>query len=426
MLPNMNMRLRSFLLPLVFLMSTIGVRAYGKEPELTPEQVRTKILAFIGAMGAGLCVKEKSDGSVDWSGSTSSFAPNIAISTIRHLYKEHFLNQKTAGKEQNTVYIGDQEQFFMLVGGALSYLASGLGAGSTIIAQGNYATTRILLIPWASLKSFIPSADQPYIQVYRRGVLAATTTAAAVMVSVTVDASGAITALKTVAPLSQLAFNLAKIGGLFFHGRRRLQEMFHIPHRRPIFHRLDARDSNQYFAKCNEPTPTWGGQFFAHHTATCSIGEAIVGVSMDGRALCRPVSAVLGLGQNAYLKVKTLDYNNSHGLTPDSDQTIGRSRIKFECPRDHYMVGIEAYKEGGYIQSESIACRHSFELAKTPLEERPCRWVSFESGDQRLSLSGGDFAGGSWKGQCKDNDYVGGVSYVGRNKYFGGLLCCSY
>jgi hypothetical protein len=348
----------------------------------------------------------------------SSSIQKITKGKLNHIYKSHYLPRKLdSTKGADTRFDSTRmhiDAFKRIIGVAISYVLT-----DTI---GTYFTTNSrgtgYLVPWGAIEGVVGAA--PLLLDIQGGTR---NDVLAVGLYVAVNAANE---LLTVYPLTQETWDRQWGISQQFGGRRRLLAMFNIPHRRPIFHHLDARDNNQYFAKCNEPTPTWGGQDFGNHAATCAKNEAIVGVSMDGRALCRPISNILGIGQSGYLKVKTLDYNNSHGLTANSDQTIGRSRIKFECPRDYYMVGIEAYKEGGYIQSESIACRHSFELAKTPLEDRPCRWVSYESGDNRLSITGGDFARGSWKGQCKDNDYVGGVSYVGRNKYFGGLLCCSY
>jgi hypothetical protein len=85
----------------------------------------------------------------------------------------------------------------------------------------------------------------------------------------------------------------------------------------------------------------------------------------------------------------------------DTDWASGYT--KAQCPPDHAVVGYSVRGAAG----SAVLCGRS----PTPLG----RTVWFDRGDNRPAGDpGGDFASGSYKGQCAPGEYVAGVAYTGR------------
>jgi hypothetical protein len=87
---------------------------------------------------------------------------------------------------------------------------------------------------------------------------------------------------------------------------------------------------------------------------------------------------------------------------------------KYECPANYYAAGFTRHWWG----TSGVMCVKS----NHPLTGA-CRTVWFDRGDNRSSLRGGDWASGSYKGQCSDTEYVAGIAQ--RNGSASALLCCS-
>lgn len=141
---------------------------------------------------------------------------------------------------------------------------------------------------------------------------------------------------------------------------------------------------------------------------TCPDGMRVLGMSQDHRALCGnfgvdPIDA--GFGERSVQAVN--ESPRMHG----GDWAGGMT--KYECPRDYYAAGYTKHWWG----ASGLLCLK----ARRPLGNS-CRTLWFDRGDNRASHQGGDFAGGSYKGQCRDDEYVAGLAQ--RNGNARALLCC--
>ncbi|MEU8631899.1 cellulase family glycosylhydrolase [Amycolatopsis sp. NPDC048633] len=140
----------------------------------------------------------------------------------------------------------------------------------------------------------------------------------------------------------------------------------------------------------------------------CPDGQRLSGLAhTGGRGLCTgtlptPVSSTV-VRDESYV---------------DTDWASGYT--KAQCPPDHAVVG---YSVKGAAVSAVLCGRSPTPLGKTG------RTVWFDRGDNRPSGDlGGDFASGSYKGQCAPGEYVAGVAYTGRvgsNRTPDALLCRS-
>ncbi|MFJ5214193.1 glycoside hydrolase family 5 protein [Streptomyces sp. NPDC088354] len=135
--------------------------------------------------------------------------------------------------------------------------------------------------------------------------------------------------------------------------------------------------------------------------AACPDGQRLVGLAHTGnRALCTDTGAGdLWASSGAYEVVTDERYVASGG-----DWASGYT--KYQCPQGDFMIG---YAVRGAAVS-SVLCA----VAGTPLGSGG-RTVWFDRGDNRpSSAKGGDFAYGSYKGQCADGEYAAGVAFTGR------------
>lgn len=86
---------------------------------------------------------------------------------------------------------------------------------------------------------------------------------------------------------------------------------------------------------------------------------------------------------------------------------------KYECASGHYVAGVNKLWWG----TSGVLCAKANRTLGNI-----CRTLWFDRGDNRASSKGGDFAPGAYKGQCADNEYVGGVAQ--RDGAAAALLCC--
>ena len=145
-----------------------------------------------------------------------------------------------------------------------------------------------------------------------------------------------------------------------------------------------------------------------------------------GKGTCRDGYHVVGI---AHEGDKFLSTNNHFGdLWSDGHETTTVSVYegtlyrgydwaggctKYECPEDYYVSGVSRryWGTGGVLCSKADR-----DLSGT------CRTVWFDQGDNRASDAGGDWASGQYKGQCADDEYVGGVAQKDGTAV--AILCC--
>jgi hypothetical protein len=130
------------------------------------------------------------------------------------------------------------------------------------------------------------------------------------------------------------------------------------------------------------------------HKSSCPDDSRLIGLSYGGdTGLCTNVTvANPWAASHAFTVV--------HGETyVTTDWAYGYT--KAQCPANYFVDG---YSRNGTTMG--VLCAKS----ATPLGTAT-RTVWFNSGDNRASTEGGDFAYGYAKGQCADDEYVAGVAY---------------
>jgi hypothetical protein len=149
----------------------------------------------------------------------------------------------------------------------------------------------------------------------------------------------------------------------------------------------------------------WGGA----SKGTCPAGFRMLGLSQDQRALCGDLAPRIGdsFGDRSVQAV-----NESPRVHPVGDWAGGFT--KYECPLNYYGAGFTKHWWG----TSGVLC-----LRANRTLGLSCRTLWFDHGDARASGRGGDFAGGSYKGQCSDAEYLAGIAQ--RNGSASALLCCS-
>lgn len=174
-----------------------------------------------------------------------------------------------------------------------------------------------------------------------------------------------------------------------------------------------ALDSRYHDATGSCKRADWAPQ---RTKASCDPGTGIAGLAQDGRVLCRSLSVRYGHNKVMdHLRTVVADVDNFPNT--GSDWASGLS--KTECPVNFYMMGI-SLANGTLSGSASAACLPIKSLINN--QHRVCRTVRFDSGDNRSTSNGGDFAPHSYKGQCSDEEYVAGFARQGDRA--AALLCC--
>ncbi len=143
---------------------------------------------------------------------------------------------------------------------------------------------------------------------------------------------------------------------------------------------------------------------------TCPDGFSMRGLSRDHRALCSDSRSDLASEPGVDLQVEAVNETATryHG---GGDWAGGWT--KYECPLNTYAAGFSKHSWG----TSGLLCLP----AARPLSSA-CRTLWFDRGDQRSSLKGGDWAKDSYKAQCADDEYLGGMAQ--RSGKAGALLCC--
>ncbi|TGK55961.1 glycosyl hydrolase family 5 [Leptospira wolffii] len=144
---------------------------------------------------------------------------------------------------------------------------------------------------------------------------------------------------------------------------------------------------------------------------TCPDGERLLGLSRDQRAFCSDTKYGKLWHSDRGTNVQAV-YETSTRYHGTGDWAGGFT--KYECPNDYYVAGATKHSWG----TSGVLCARS----KIPLANS-CRTIWFDRGDNRSSQRGGDWASGSYKGQCADTEYVAGIAQ--RDGGAAALLCCS-
>jgi endoglucanase len=166
------------------------------------------------------------------------------------------------------------------------------------------------------------------------------------------------------------------------------------------FTSLDIRRSDDNQSRNNQD---W---LAGANKGTCSESARLVGISRDQRALC--VANDRSTGGDSRV-VAVAESSSAQGY----DWALAST--KYECPKGFVAAGVSKHFWG----TSGLLCRQS-EAA----DHKSCEVLSVEGGDQRLSISAGDFAIGSYKAQCRDDQYLGGIAQ--KNGVLQKVLCCSY
>ncbi len=166
--------------------------------------------------------------------------------------------------------------------------------------------------------------------------------------------------------------------------------------------------------------------------AECSNGERMVGVSgtndssnslngLFGYAALCDSSTTYYTDATSY-HVHTRAFGDDRGDTSTGDWDV--NAIKLECEDDEVMSGIS---QNGSYQVHGILCRYAGCAGHTShytSDETQCNTVMYNTGDNRLSYSDGDWSTGYLKGQCGDSQLLKGVSVNG-DYTIHALLCCN-
>jgi aryl-phospho-beta-D-glucosidase BglC (GH1 family) len=143
---------------------------------------------------------------------------------------------------------------------------------------------------------------------------------------------------------------------------------------------------------------------------TCPENFRLIGLSQDHRALCT----------NAHRRELRDETQGDHveaiqetALRAHASGDWASGFTKYECPLGRYVAGFSRHWWG----DSGILCTSS----RQPLG-LGCRTLWFDRQDARLSTLGGDFAPGSRKGQCTEEEYVAGFAH--RDGTASALLCC--
>jgi hypothetical protein len=160
--------------------------------------------------------------------------------------------------------------------------------------------------------------------------------------------------------------------------------------------------------------------------ASCAPGEAVTGISRvvngPGRAaLCSPRGSSYSGTVGALL---TLDGNKDNRqavrqVNGNADWAYGY--YKLECAAGQYVQGVSENAN----QCQSNNRFHAIRCAKGQgLVDSGCSTRVFDQGDARGNTASGDWDFGAFKGECRDSEYLAGVSVNPVDGHPHSLLCC--
>lgn len=138
---------------------------------------------------------------------------------------------------------------------------------------------------------------------------------------------------------------------------------------------------------------------------TCADDTRLIGLSKDHRALCTNQARNSQWSGEVFA---VTDYERA-----PTDWAGGHT--KYTCDADSFVIGYSKR----YWGTSGVLCMK----AKASLSNS-CRTVWFDRGDNRATEDGGDFARGSYKGQCAPHEFVNGIAQ--KNGQAAALRCCSY
>ncbi|PSM41877.1 glycoside hydrolase [Streptomyces dioscori] len=137
--------------------------------------------------------------------------------------------------------------------------------------------------------------------------------------------------------------------------------------------------------------------------AVCPDGQRLLGLAHTGnRGLCSDVTT--GPPANAAGAPEVV--KDERYVPPGGDWASGYTKL--QCADGRFVSGYAV--RGAAVSSVLCAAAPAGVITGTA-----GRTVWFDRGDNRgPAPKGGDFANGRYKGQCADDEYVGGVAYTGR------------
>lgn len=138
---------------------------------------------------------------------------------------------------------------------------------------------------------------------------------------------------------------------------------------------------------------------------TCANDTRLIGLSRDYRGLCTDAARnSKWTGQSR----PVVDHE-------EADEDWAGGFTKYTCPKGSFVVG---YSKRFWGTNGVLCMKPEVSLSNS------CRTVWFDRGDARGDTSGGDFARGSHKGQCRSDEYISGVAQ--RDGKASALRCCGY
>lgn len=135
---------------------------------------------------------------------------------------------------------------------------------------------------------------------------------------------------------------------------------------------------------------------------TCGEDTRLVGLSRDHRGLCSNAG-----GSSSWSEKVTVV------TTETADEDWAGGFTKLTCPSGSMVIG---YSKLWWGTSGALCMKANEDLGES------CRTLWFDRGDNLSSASGGDFAKGSYKGQCANDEYIGGIAH--KAGWASALRCC--
>jgi hypothetical protein len=168
----------------------------------------------------------------------------------------------------------------------------------------------------------------------------------------------------------------------------------------------------------------YGDWDFCHYKASCAAGESVNGVSevpgsFARTALCRVHGPGYPGGMNAVLKAETGDSRRAY-RAPNGSTDWDPGYWKLECGLSEYVAGTS----NNAPQCQGNTRFHAVLCAQGTSNSAVCSVRPFEGGDNRVTITSGDWDFGNYKGECGLSSYVAGISVNPSTGRPHALLCC--
>ncbi len=145
---------------------------------------------------------------------------------------------------------------------------------------------------------------------------------------------------------------------------------------------------------------------------SCRNGDRAIGLSSDDTLLCSHSAYDNLLISPARFYTRSNQVRSPReGLLNNDDWARGFT--KYECDLNHYVAGVSSRWWG----TSGVLCARANRILGNQ-----CETLWFDRGDGRQSGAAGDWAPGSYKGQCADDKYIAGIAQ--RDGSASALLCC--